>query len=155
MERTPSDKQVVGDILEPLEFTVSLEMNEQYLYGEEDYHPRYVERTRAGPPLVHPALLLNMSNMPRSPSFSVSPGFAAIHVGEECEFLRPVRVGQPIKVTWVVRQALEKRGRPYRVYEALVTNAAGEPIMRRRIENTYVSVGMSIEDKGAASGEVR
>jgi acyl dehydratase len=149
VERTPSDKQVVGHTLEPLEFTVTPEMNEQYLYGQEDYHPRYVERTPAGLPLVHPALLLNMSNMPRSPSFSVSPGLAAIHVGEQCEFLRPVRVGQPIKVTWVVRDAYEKRGRPYRVYDALITHAAGEPIMRRRIENTYVSAAMSIAEKGS------
>jgi acyl dehydratase len=149
VEGTPSDKQVVGDVLEPLEFAVKREWNEQYVYAEEDFHPRYIEETPAGPPLVHPALLLNMSNITRSPSFSLPPGLAAIHTGEECQFLHPARVGGRLKVTWVVRDAYEKRGRPYRVYEVVITGEEGENIIKRTMTTTYVSAAMQIVEKGS------
>lgn len=147
-QRVPADKQKVGDTLDPLEFLVTQELNEQYLYGEQDYHPRYLEQTASGPPLVHPGLLLNMSNITRSPSFFLSPGLGAIHAAEECEFIHPARVGQKLKVTWVVRDTYEKRGRPYHVHEAVILDEQGRVILKRWSVNTYVSSEIPIVEKG-------
>lgn len=144
MERTPSDKHAVGDVMEPFEFSVTRELNEQYLFAVEDFHPRYVSDTA---PQVHPALLLSMSNIPRSPSFFLSPGLSAIHTQEECQFVRPGRVGGRFRVSWVVRQAYEKRGRPYRVYEAQIVDGDGRTIMKRTITATYASAEMEIKEK--------
>ncbi len=149
MERTPSDKHAVGDVMEPFEFSVTRELNEQYLFAVEDFHPRYVSETAAGPPQVHPALLLNMSNIPRSPSFFLSPGLSAIHTQEECQFIRPGRVGGRFRVSWVVRQAYEKRGRPYRVYEAQIVDEGGRTIINRTITATYASAEMEIKERGS------
>ena len=71
-------------------------MNENFLHAVEDLHPRYMEATAAGPPLVHPALLINFSNNTRSPSFHLPSGMAAIHTHEDVEHTGPARVGKAL-----------------------------------------------------------
>jgi hypothetical protein len=149
VEHKPSDKQAVGDVLESYRFAVTRELNEQYLYAVEDYHPRYFCGTTSSPPQVHPALLLNMSNITRSPSFSLSPGFSAIHTDEQCQFMHPAHVGSRFTVSWVVREAYEKRGRPYRVYEAHIVDENGYTVMKRTITATFASPEMKIGEKGS------
>lgn len=133
----PAEQMDVGDEFEPLEFVVTPELNQQYLYAEEDFHPRYLEETESGTPIVHPALLLNMSNTTRSPSYRVSPGLGTIHAGEETEFFNPAQVGNKLRVSWKVIDRFEKRGRIYHVREAFMVDDAGRPIIRRRLTSTY------------------
>ena len=122
----------MGQQFEAYEFQVTPDFNQQYLYAAEDYHPRYLEETNLGPPLVHPSLLLNQSNLTRSPSYRLPPGISAVHAKEEVEFLNPGKVGKTFKVTWKVIDAYEKRGKSYSVTEALVVDEDGLEIMRRR-----------------------
>jgi len=56
---------------EPFEFLLTPELNQQYLFAAEDFHPRYFQETEIGSPIGHPGLLLNMSNATRSPSFKM------------------------------------------------------------------------------------
>jgi hypothetical protein len=120
------------DGFEPYTFQVTRELNEQYLYAVQDYHPRYLEETDLGPPLVHPSLLLNQSNLTRSPSFGLKAGMAGVHAKEEVEFLNPGRVGKKFRVTWRVVEEYEKRDKLYTVIEALIVDEDGREIMRRR-----------------------
>jgi thymidylate synthase len=120
------------DGLEPYTFLVTPEWNEQYLYAAEDYHPRYLEETDSGPPLVHAGLLLNQSNLTRSPSFGLKTGMAGVHAKEEVEFLNPGRVGKKFRVTWRVVEEYEKRDKLYTVIEALIVDEDRREIMRRR-----------------------
>ena len=116
---------------EPLEFVVTPEFNQQYLYAEEDFHPRYIEESENGPPIVHPALILNMSNDSRSPSWCLAPGVAGLHARDEVSFLNPARVGKKLRVTWKAVDVYEKRGNPYKVIECLVRDEDGVEIMKR------------------------
>jgi len=118
--------------LEPYLFQVSTELNEQYLYALQDYHPRYLEETGSGAPWVHPSLLLNQSNLTRSPSFGLKAGMAGVHAKEEVEFLNPAKVGKKFKVTWTVVEEYEKRDKLYTVIEALVVDEDGREILRRK-----------------------
>lgn len=127
----------VGDEMEPLEFAVTPELNQQYLYALEDYHPRYIERSATDPALVHSALLLNMSNRTRSPSFHLAPGWAAIHASEESSFINPGQVGKKFKVTWKVVDRYEKRGRLWQEIDTLIVDEDGTEILRRRIVSTF------------------
>jgi len=129
----------VGEEFEPLEFIVTPEMNQQYLYAEEDFNPRYIESTENGQPLVHPGLLLNMSNNTRSPSFYLPPGWGEIHAKEETEYLNPGRVGKKFRITWKVIEAFEKRGRPWHLLDILIVDEDGVLIMRRKMTNTFAS----------------
>jgi len=129
----------VGYELEPLEFTVTSELNQQYLYAQEDFHPMYINEDESGPAFVHPSLLLNMSNKTRSPSFYMAPGWGAIHAGDDTEFINPAMVGKNLRVTWKVLEVYEKRGRPYNVIEAVMVDEDGREILRRKHYGTYTS----------------
>lgn len=126
-------------VFESLEFVVTPELNEQCLYGEEDYHPRYLEKDDTRRPLVHPGLLLNMSNITRSPSFKPPQGIAAVHSGDEVEFVNPARVGDKIIVTWKTGEVYTKRERLFGTVDALVATADGSEILRRKIIGLLVS----------------
>jgi hypothetical protein len=138
----------VGEEFQPLEFIVTPELNQQFLYGEEDYHPRYYEEVESGPPWVHPGLLLNMSNNTRSPSFHLPPGWAEIHAAEETEYFNPARVGKQLRITWEVVEAFEKRGRPWHVLDILIVDEDGVRILRRKMTNTFASRQLTGQTEG-------
>ena len=138
-EKKRADQVGVGEEFEPYEFHVTSEFNQQYLEALEDHHPRYVQETEAGAAIVHPGLLINHSNVTRSPSFYLPPGMAAIHAKEEVEYLNPGRVGKSFRVYWKVVDTYEKRGRPYQVKEVSVVDEDGVEILRRKIIDTYIA----------------
>ncbi len=138
-EKKSAHLMKVGEEYEPLEFVVTPEMNQQYLFAEEDFHPRYIEGTEGKPPLVHSGLLLNMSNNTRSPSFYLPPGWGEVHSGEDTEYLNYPRVGKRFKVTWKVIEVYEKRGKPWQVLDVLIVDEDGLPIIRRKMTSTFAS----------------
>jgi hypothetical protein len=138
----------VGEEFEPLTFTVTPELNQQYLYAEEDYHSRYIDHTEAGHPIVHPGLLLNMSNNTRSPSFYLPPEWAEIHASEDTTYLNPARVGKELRVTWKVVDAYTKKGRYWHVLDILIVDEDGMEILRRRMTNTFSSMELARERGG-------
>jgi len=140
-DRKKADEVGVGEEFEPYEFRVTPEFNQQYLEAEEDHHPRYLQETEAGPAIVYPGLLINHSNVTRSPSFYLPPAMAAVHAKEEVEYLNPGRVGKTFRVYWKVVDTYEKRGRAYQVKEALIVDEDGVEILRRRITDTYIAGG--------------
>lgn len=129
----------VGEEFAPLEFVVTPELNQQALFGEEDYHTRYIQGTESHPPIVHPGLLLNMSNNTRSPSFHLPEGWAEIHASEDTEYLHPAQVGKKLRVTWKVEKVFEKRGRPWHVLDILIVDEDGVEIIRRKMTNTFAA----------------
>ena len=138
-EKKRADQVGVGEEFEPYEFPVTTEFNQQYLEAVEDYHPRYLQETDLGPPIVHPALLICQSNVTWSPSFHLPPGMAAVHAKEQVEYLNPGRVGKSFRVYWKVVDTYEKRGRPYQVKEVSVVDEDGVEILRRMITDTYIA----------------
>jgi hypothetical protein len=134
-QEVPNDARSwpIGFRPEPLEFVASPELNQQYAYAQEDFATMYL-----GPEaVVHPALLLNMSNTTRSPSHKLEETAGNIHARDECEFVGLGRVGDRLRVDWVVEDRYEKRGRPYRVTLATVTDSSGTPLLRRMIHVTW------------------
>jgi hypothetical protein len=125
--------------LEGHEFLLTSELNQQYLFAEEDFHPWYIEETEIGPPIGHPALLFNMSNGTRSPSFSMGAGEAAFHARDETFFLHPANVGKKLRVIYNWRGTFEKRGRPYRLTSVTVTDEDGVDILKRLLHSTIAS----------------
>jgi len=125
--------------LQGYEFLLSPELNQQYLYSEEDFHPWYIEETEIGPPIGHPALLFNMSNGTRSPSFSMDGGEAAFHARDETFFLHPARVGKKLKIIYNWRGIFEKRGRPYRLTSVTVVDEDGREVLKRLLHSTIAS----------------
>jgi hypothetical protein len=148
-----TDLLEAGDELEPLDFHVTREFNENYLHAVEDFHARYLEAAGDRAPLVHTALLVNYSNLTRSPSFRLPEGVSAIHTHEEIDFMGLGRVGETFRVAWVVTGTYERRGRRYQVMEASVTGPERRPVLRRVSVNTFT--GGPYRGVGGAHGAGR
>lgn len=127
-----------GDILEPLEFTVTQEFNKNYLRAVEDCHSRYQNDISGNSALVHTGLLVNHSNLTRSPSFSLPRNVAAIHSHEEIFFLGFPRVDNVFSVHWTVKDRYERRGRIFQIMEAVIYISGTKKIMQRISTNTFV-----------------
>jgi acyl dehydratase len=125
-----------GDTYEPLDFTITPEINQQFLFALEDFDPQYVGGDGAGTALVHPVLLLHMSARTRSPSFRLAPDSGSIFAREHVEFLNPARVGQKLRTTWRIAETYEKRGRLYHRITITIDADDGTPILRREMHDT-------------------
>ena len=135
VENSALDLQV-GDEQEPLVFTVTPELNQQYLFAVEDYHERYWARGEWGAPIVHPSILMNQSNRTRSPSFKLPKGWSSIHARDETEFHSAARVGETLTVSWKVVERYERRERPYQALEVRITRPDGQLALRRIAHST-------------------
>ena len=116
---------------EPYTFHVTPELNQRYCDALDDNHARYKT-------LVHPGLLINYSNVTRSPSFHLPEGMAAVHAKEEVEFLNPAMVNKSFTTYWEVIESYQKKGRFYQVKAACIIDEDGRVILKRRITDTYV-----------------
>jgi hypothetical protein len=138
-ETRTADQLEVGDEFAPFEVLVTPELNQQYLYAEEDFDPRYWRSQGDLSPLVHPALLLHVSNNTHSPSFRLPRGIVNLQTAEETAFMSLCRVGARLRVTWVVVDRFERRGRTYNTRLARVVDQNGTEILRRTLTGTFVS----------------
>ena len=125
-----------GDTYEPLEFTITPEINQQFLFALEDFDPQYVVGDGKGAALVHPVLLLHMSARTRSPSFRLATDSGSIFAQEHVEFLNPARVEQKLRTTWRIAETYEKRGRLYHRITITIDAEDGTPILRREMHDT-------------------
>jgi hypothetical protein len=134
----------VGHEPKPLVFTVSNEWNQQYLYAQEDYDAALYLGESA---IVHPALLLNLSNMTNSPSFHRDAHIGGLHARDEVEFIEPLPVETEVTITWKLVDVYERRGRLYHVRDCDIRRSDGRPVMRRKTYVTFIQRDQ--ESKGA------
>ena len=126
-----------GDEYAPLEFVVTPEMNQQFLFAQEDFDARYVEGDGGAPPLVHPSILLQMAANTKSPSFRLAPGTGSVLAEAGTEFLAAVGIGTKLTVRWRVTERYEKRERRYYVMIAEIEDERGTPILKRSLHLTF------------------
>ena len=132
-EKLSTHEWQVGHEPAPFTYTVTPELNQQYLYAEEDFHPRYL----GDDAIVHPALLLNMSNTTRSPEYHLAPDIGSLHSRDEARFFTAARVGQTLTSSWKVVEIYERRQRLYHVKDCRVVNQDGTLILTRKLYSTF------------------
>jgi len=130
-----------GDRYDPLEFKVTPDLNQQFLYAVEDYAPIYLKGRGGNPPLVHPVLLMHMSPRTRSPSYRQAPGMGSAFARERSRYLHPGYVGGRFTVTWTVIDTYEQRGRIYQDYVAEISDERGRVVLRRELASTFFMLG--------------
>ncbi len=132
-----ADELQPGDHYDPLELVVTPEMNQQFLYAQEDFDPRYISGTESEPPQVHPTVLLTYSANTKSPSFRLAPGTGSILAEMSGEFYNPAHVNKKLHFSWRVLRTYEKRGRHYQVLEAVIVDEDDVTILRRELHLTF------------------
>jgi len=130
-----------GDQYQPLEFVVTPDLNQQFLYAVEDYAPVYLEGRNGKPPVVHPVLLMHMSPRTRSPSYRQAPDMGSAFARDRSRYLNPGYVGSTFRVTWTVTDTYEQRGKIYQDYVALIRDQDGVEILRRELSSTFFTLG--------------
>lgn len=131
-----------GDKYVSLDFTVSAELNQQFLYAVEDYNPIYLEGRDGHPPVIHPAVLMYFSPRTRSPSFRQAADMGSAMARDGAEFFGPAYVDHPLRIDWTVLQTYEKRGKIYQDYIAEVVDAvSGKVLLRRAMASTFFTLG--------------
>lgn len=151
----PKGKSVIemepGDFFDPFEFTVTPELNQQYCFAEEDFHPRYVTGLDGDAPIAHPGLMLNMSNSTKSPSHWMPPGYMGLQAGEENQFMGPFHVGEHFKVTWQIAETWVDHGRIFRLTDTKVLDGDGNLRLRRISKSGAYSKELAEERKKLAA----
>jgi hypothetical protein len=130
-----------GDQYAPLEFVVTPELNQQFLYAVEDFDSRYLLGRDDKPPLVHPVVLLHMTPRTRSPSYRQAPGMGSAFARDRSRYVNPAYVATPLRVTWTITSTYEQRGKIYQDYVAAVHDADGVLILQRELASTFFSRG--------------
>ena len=126
-----------GDVYEPLDIVIGAELNQQILFAQETYEPRYVRGRDDRPATVSPALLLQLAANTKSPSFKLAEGTGSVLAEASTEFLHPAYVGERLRISWRVTDAYEKRERHYYVMEALIENDDSVAVLRRDLHLTF------------------
>lgn len=126
-----------GDTYDPLTFVVTPELNQQFLFALENFHPRYIEELGGVPPLVHPVILLHHTPRTRSPSYRLAPGMGSVFTRDCTWFISPARVGQQLHVSWCIDACYEKKGRLFQDYTASIVDGAGTKILDRQMTSVF------------------
>jgi hypothetical protein len=127
----------VGDCYDPLDFVVTPEMNQYFLYALGVFHPRYLDGVAGRPAEVHPVILLHYSPRTRSPSFRLAPDMGSVFARDRSEFLKPAYVGSSFRVSWKITGVYEKRGRTYQDYRAEIADEDEHTILRRDMSSIF------------------
>jgi len=129
-----------GDAYEGCTFTITPELNQQFLFAVEDYNSVYLEGSGGQAPLLHPVALLQMTPRTRSPSFAQAPGMGSALARDRVAWVGPARVGERLRVDWQVTRTYEQRGRIYQDYVATVHDEAGGLVFRRETSATFFAL---------------
>lgn len=87
-----------GDRYAGLDFTITTDLNQQFLYAVEDFNPLYIDSSDGRPALIHPVALIHMTPRTRSPSFRQAPGMGSALARDSGVYLAPARVDTPLHV---------------------------------------------------------
>lgn len=140
MSEDISDGQRYEDIELPTEWElyaevlVTEEINELYSFSLDDSNPWYTGDSPHGGALAHPIALVQLGTRPLLRNFPVSvpEGESSLHAKMECEFLRPVKVGELYKEEGRLSEKYARRGRRYLVTEGRFLDDAGVEVLRYR-----------------------
>src|SRR5258705_12376785 len=91
-----------GDEYAPLEFVVTKYMNQQFLFAQEDFEPRYLSSKEDGVALVHPTILLQMTANTKSPSFKLAAGSGSKLSESETACAKQEAICPTLTVRWRV-----------------------------------------------------
>ena len=128
----------VGDAYEPLDFAISGDLNEQFLYAIAEHAPAYIGGEGA-PAQLHPMILLHMSARTRSRSFRLAPNMGSVYARESVRFRRPAYVGETLTASWTIGDVYERKGRLYQRLDIRVTGPQGV-VLEREMHSVFFTL---------------
>ena len=124
------DKLEVGETLPEIRVVYDEDMQGRFLAALQEENPWYYSESPWGGPLTyHP--LLDDAPMEAAMHRYQYP-FSFVHARQETEFINPLPLGKPARITTKIVDKYVKRGKGYVVIESLIVDEDGVEIMRSR-----------------------
>ena len=124
------DQLKVGEELPVVEMVVDDEVQGKYLVALQDENPWYYKESPWGGPVTHHATIDGGPMIAARVKYDYPFGW--VHAKQETEFINPLPLGKPIRITSKIAEKYEKRGKGYVVVESLIIDQDGVEIMRAR-----------------------
>jgi hypothetical protein len=126
-----------GERYEPAVFSITTDINQQFLYAIADFNPVYICSSQpSSRPRIHPIILLHMSARTRSPSFRLAPNTGSVFAREHAIFRRPAFVDELLEARWTVQDVYLKGGRLYQALDIVVVSG-GEVVLDREMHSLF------------------
>jgi acyl dehydratase len=119
----------VGDDLGSLEFTISEEMVERNAWANDDYNPWYMDESPFGGRIASPVLLASFDAR-LFYGYYAYPAGGSLFAKQEFEYLAPIKIGKPYRITGKLAEIYQRRGRTFFKVAMSVTDEAGAEVMR-------------------------
>ena len=146
--RASFDEINVGETLGEMEWVVTEEMIAQQCAMDADFHRWYFLDSPWGGRIAPPQVSYRPPRWLLSRRYNVR----GLFYKWEIENVRPIRAGEPLRVTARVVDKYVKNEREFVVYEAEATGAGGEPVFRTRrthvldvVERSAPRVGKGVD----------
>jgi acyl dehydratase len=142
---------VVGEAFGPLDVIITDHIVKSYVYAIDDYHPWYLQDSPLGGRIA-PTTLLTRALLDMLYLEYDAIRLRALHVRQELELLRPVKMGQRVTLHARVTDKFLKRGEPYVVLAAQASDEHGKTLIRTKQTEIFRSdVGPIVGRRSATS----
>jgi acyl dehydratase len=119
----------VGDEIGSVEFTVDADMVERTAWANDDYNPWYLEDSPFGGRIASPMAALAFDGS-LFYDFYAYPSGGSLFAKQEFEFIAPLKVGEPYRMTGRLLETYRRRGRSYFRMGLSVVDASGAEVLR-------------------------
>lgn len=127
-----------GDVLGPVEYTLSPFVVREYAHAVEMHHPCF--QGRQGDLVMPPTLIhLDKLRLYRHACPDGTGPSARIHFEYDVEVFEPVRVGDRLSVRGEIIDRYTKNGREYAVLEMKLTNLATGTLVMRYVDRVILA----------------
>lgn len=141
-----------GEQYEPMHFSISAELNQQFLYSIDDFNPIYLREKEGRPAQVHPMILLHMSARTRSRSFILAPNTGSVFAKEKVAFHGPVFVDELLSTRWTIQDVYKKNGKLYQALAITITSGT-QLVLDREMHSVFATNdGTTLELPGHQNG---
>jgi acyl dehydratase len=119
----------VGELIGVIDFVVTRAMVNRTAWAMDDYNPWYMEDSPFGGPIATPTAPLEFDG-PMFYDYYKYPTGGSLFAKQEFEFIRPVKVGEPYKLTGRLQSTYRKRGRTYFEMGVSITDSSGTEVIK-------------------------
>ena len=132
----------IGHEITPVEMVITEEMVERHAWANDDYNPWYIKDSPFGGCIASPTFLSYDTDIMIWNHF-VLPEGKGIWAKQKFEFIRPLKVGNKIKITGKIVDKVAKRGRDHISFEFSVTEEDGTEVVRMLTVHAFPLIARS------------
>lgn len=126
----------IGHEITPVDMVIDEDMVERHAFANDDYNPWYMKDSPFGGRVSPPTFLSYDTDIMIWNHFILPEG-KGIWAKQEFDFVKPLKVGEKIRITGKITDKVHKRGRDHITFEFLVSDSKGTELVRMRTVHAF------------------